>query len=94
MLTKRALPVANGFFENAGVQINGNTITVLLENGGEKILTENSCDKLISRIIKERFGLDFEVILKEDESSTQPSLEEIQNRIDDLQKDFKNPVIL
>ena len=82
ILTKRAIPVANGFFDNADVSINENEIEITLKNGGEKILNDAGCAEYISELLRKRFSLEYAVKLKSEFSAEMPSLEEIQNEID------------
>ena len=81
-LTKSAVPVANGFFDNANAVIEENKITVILKNGGEKILNDAHCGECISSIIKERFSLEYEVEIVSEFKEEMPSLEMLQEEID------------
>ena len=82
ILTRRAIPVANGFFEDAKTVIDGNVLTVKLKNGGEKILIDAHCCEYIASLIKKRFSLEYTVEIVSEFSSEMPSLEEIQEQID------------
>ncbi|MBO4339275.1 MAG: PolC-type DNA polymerase III [Clostridia bacterium] len=82
LLTKSAIPIANGFFEKAKTVVDGNTLTIKLKNGGEKIINDAKCPEYIASLISERFSLDFTVEIESEYSSDMPSLEELQQEID------------
>jgi len=82
LLTKRSVPVANGFFDNAGVEISEGKITVLLKNGGENLLKNAGTQEFIKSLISERFSLEFEIELKSELGSELPTIEQFQQEID------------
>ena len=82
VLTKRAIPIANGFFDNAKVAVDGSVLTINLINGGEKIVNDASCAQFISSLIKERFSINFTVDIISEPTDDSFTLEEMQNEID------------
>lgn len=81
-ITKRAIAVANGFFDNAEANFDGEKFVITLKNGGKKILEDAGCPEFISRLLKRRFNAVAEVVLENNISDETPSLEEMQKEID------------
>ena len=49
----------NGFFEGAEAELEDDTLTICLKNGGKHILESQGLDREIADLIYEQFGLDF-----------------------------------
>ncbi len=54
--------VVNGFFEGASPEWDGSVLTVRLQNGGRDILMQAGVDRLLQKIIFERFSVRAEVV--------------------------------
>ncbi len=57
-------PVANGFFNDSSIEINGDTLSVNLCHGGFAILKDMNVERDLSEIIKTRYGKSFSVKLQ------------------------------
>jgi DNA polymerase-3 subunit alpha (Gram-positive type) len=55
-LRERSIPV-NGFFENCQAKIIGSNLQITLQNGGLELLSRVECERHLSEIIHEKFGL-------------------------------------
>lgn len=58
---KRKTPAANGFFIGAEGEIEDNTLTVFLKNGGADVLRSQKADSVISSVIYDLFNIDLDV---------------------------------
>ncbi|HHY52276.1 MAG TPA: PHP domain-containing protein, partial [Clostridiales bacterium] len=67
-LREEGLP-ANGFFDGATAQMEGNKLTVTLPRGGAAFLQECNCAEKMSRTILEEFSLPVEVALRDGENA-------------------------
>ena len=65
---KRGNPAANGFFDGAETEYDGNTLTVKLKKGGREILLAQKVNEEIESVIFDLFGLDLKIQLVETES--------------------------
>ena len=80
---KKAIPVANGFFNNASASLDEGVLTVTLPDGGEEVLREAKADKFISDYVFENYGQRVDVELRTDDSSSAlESILEFQHEID------------
>ncbi len=55
----------NGFFDSAEAEVEDNTLTVFLKNGGKDILEKQGIDKAISQHIYDAFDIDLDVVFME-----------------------------
>ncbi len=62
---KRKNSAANGFFENADVNLDGDKLTISLKNGGFDILSSQKIPELIEETISDMFGLSLKAELIE-----------------------------
>jgi len=67
-LREEGLP-ANGFFDGATAQMEGNKLTVTLPRGGAAFLQECNCAEKMSRTILDEFSLPVEVVLRDGENA-------------------------
>ncbi|MEE1153795.1 MAG: PolC-type DNA polymerase III [Acutalibacteraceae bacterium] len=58
---RRDTPSFNGSLNDSFITIKGDTITVTLKHGGKGILQTKGFDKLLSKLISEEFGLQYNV---------------------------------
>lgn len=65
---KKKNSAANGFFDNADIEINGNELSISLKKGGKEILIAQKVHEDIENIIFELFGIDLKVSFNETES--------------------------
>lgn len=62
---KRNNPAANGFFEGAETEYNGDELTVNLKKGGREILLSQKVNEEIESVIFDLFGMDLKINLVE-----------------------------
>ncbi|MDE6124663.1 MAG: PolC-type DNA polymerase III, partial [Eubacterium sp.] len=65
---RRKTSAANGFFENADVELNDNTLKISLKKGGLDILKTQKVDEEIENAVLDMFGLSLKVELIETEA--------------------------
>ncbi|MBQ7203028.1 MAG: PolC-type DNA polymerase III [Eubacterium sp.] len=53
--------MVNGFFNGVEAELEDNTLTVCLKNGGQDVLEMQGVDKAISKLIFDEFGIDLDV---------------------------------
>lgn len=58
---KRKIPSINGTLKDADVNVYGNNLTISLKNGGKAILDEKGFDTYLVNLIKEEFGIEFNI---------------------------------
>ncbi|MGN0458213.1 MAG: PolC-type DNA polymerase III [Eubacterium sp.] len=58
-------PIVNGFFEGVEAELEDDTLTICLKNGGKELLESQSIDKEISLLIYNQFGLDYDICFLE-----------------------------
>jgi DNA polymerase-3 subunit alpha (Gram-positive type) len=58
---KRTVSTTNGFFENCNIEIDGETLHIMLRHGGTQILCDSHCDTEISRLISEQYDRRFKI---------------------------------
>ncbi len=56
--------LVNGFFEGASARLEGGTLYIALSHGGADLLRQARCPEKISSILREEFGLGFQVELE------------------------------
>ncbi|MDR3552902.1 MAG: exonuclease domain-containing protein, partial [Clostridia bacterium] len=67
---KRLSPVVNGFFDGSECHIDGGTLTIVLAHGGRALLLGEHCDRKLSHLIFQEYGLHFEVAVEESATQT------------------------
>lgn len=65
---KRKNSAANGFFDDADIEINGNALSINLKKGGKDILSAQKVDEDIESEILELFGINLKVTFNEVQS--------------------------
>lgn len=65
---KKNNPAANGFFEGAETEYEGNKLTVKLKKGGREILLAQKVNEELESVIFDLFGLDLKIELVETEN--------------------------
>ena len=58
---KKDHSIVNGFFDGVEAELEDDTLTLCLKNGGKDILTVQEIDKAVSALIYEQFGIDLDV---------------------------------
>lgn len=58
---KKDHSIVNGFFDGVEAELEDNTLTLCLKNGGKDILTVQGIDKAVAALIYEQFGIDLDV---------------------------------
>ncbi len=58
-------PVVNGFFDGVEAELEDDTLTLCLKNGGKDILEQQKIDKEISMLIYNEFGVDLDISFME-----------------------------
>ncbi|MDO4846560.1 MAG: PolC-type DNA polymerase III [Clostridiaceae bacterium] len=83
-IIKRRIVVANGYLNGCEFCYGGDfsTLEVKLAGGGREVLCQNNCEKILERVISERFGVELKVSISQPAQTEKPSLEEIQQQID------------
>lgn len=83
-LIKHEVVVANGFLENCCFSYeNEGELIITLAGGGREILLNAGCDKIVSEIINDRFGVKLNVSIIQRIEDTSDLLEEMQKKIDE-----------
>lgn len=75
---KKKVAAANGFLEGAAAQIKGEEVVISLSHGGKSILSERSCDRILSDLIYKTYGIR-KTVTFEDEGFDAGELVEIQH---------------
>ena len=65
---KRGNPAANGFFDGAGTEYDGNRLKVNLKKGGREILLAQKVNEELESVIFDLFGLDLKISFAETEN--------------------------
>ncbi|MBQ5995938.1 MAG: PolC-type DNA polymerase III [Clostridia bacterium] len=84
-IIKRRVVVANGFLDGCEFSYNEDMtqLNLRLKKSGRDILTSNGCEEIASRILKDRFGAEVKVTITEAQQENKPTLEQLQQSIDD-----------
>ena len=91
---KSKVYVANGFFNNAEYNLNGNELTINLKKGGKDILLSVDCDKEIEKVIRGIFGFDCTVILSQGEYNAEEAVNMMQKKADEESKRLQAEAIV
>ncbi|MDD6602852.1 MAG: PolC-type DNA polymerase III [Eubacteriales bacterium] len=56
-----ANPIVNGFFDGVTAELEGDVLTLSLKKGGKSILESQDMDRIISKYISDKFGLQYSI---------------------------------
>ncbi len=93
-LLKRELPVVNGFLDRAERSFDGNRLNVNIVHGGLDILNKCGFCVRLSRLIKELFGKNIEVILNGQNALGRDEYDAMLERMESELPDYSSQLII